>query len=92
MNDAPWGQATTRNLCDRLYDKRKLGAIDVETIIRDLNKENEREKILQIVDYIVDNLSTSSNGNYRKGGLIAFAAVAIGLGPVCFFFIYFSIF
>lgn len=81
MSEAPWNPTTTRNLCDKMYDKRKQGALDVEQIVRQLNNETDKQKIFEMVEYIIDNFSTSANGNHRKGGLIALAAVGIGLGP-----------
>ena len=90
MTDAPWPPTTTRNLCDKLYDKRKQGAQEVEQLVKDLNQANEKEKILNILDYVIVNFSTSPNGNHRKGALIALAAVAIGLGPVRIFSLFFS--
>lgn len=84
MTDAPWTPNTTRNLCDKIYEKRKQGAQEIENIVKDLNSSGDKEKILELVEYIIANFSTSPNGNHRKGGLIALAAVAIGLGPVVF--------
>jgi len=81
MTDAPWTPNTTRNLCDKIYEKRKQGAQEIENIVKDLNSSGDKEKILELVEYIIANFSTSPNGNHRKGGLIALAAVAIGLGP-----------
>ena len=78
----PLGLTTSRNLCDKLYDKRKQGAAEVEVLVKQLNEKNEKEKILQIVDFIIVNLSTSPNGNHRKGALIGLAAVAIALESV----------
>jgi len=80
--DAPPIQLSiSRNLSDRLYEKRKMGALDVEQLIKELVQAKEEEKIRNVVQYIVTNFSESPQGNYRKGGLIALAASAIGLGP-----------
>lgn len=82
---APLNPAVTRNLCDKLYDKRKLGAMEVEKIVKDLNNNQNYEQIQHIIGFIIENFSCSANGNHRKGGLIALAAVAIGLGQVGFY-------
>merc|ERR1712137_827032 len=76
----PLGPNTARNLCDKLYDKRKQGAQEVETLVKELNASGDKERILQIVDHLIVNFSTSPTGNHRKGALIALAAVAIALG------------
>merc|ERR1712137_788866 len=77
----PLGPNTARNLCDKLYDKRKQGAQEVEMLVKELSASDEKDRILQIVDYLIVNFSTSPNGNHRKGALIALAAVTIALGP-----------
>lgn len=69
-----------RNLSDKLYDKRKTAALEVEQKVRELNSANEDEKIKSLIEHLVTNFSSSNQGNQRKGGLIALAAVAIGLG------------
>jgi vacuole morphology and inheritance protein 14 len=79
---APLTPNTCRNLCDRLYDKRKQGAQEVEDSVKELLASKDKEKIVKLVEYIISNFSSSPNGNNRKGGLIALAAVATGLGSV----------
>ncbi|PRP89372.1 hypothetical protein PROFUN_01235 [Planoprotostelium fungivorum] len=69
-----------RNLSDRLYDKRKLGALEVEALVRDLTAQKEDDRIRTVIQHLVSNFSESPQGNARKGGLIALAASAIGLG------------
>jgi len=76
----PWGPTLNRNLCDKMYDKRKLAAQDIEKIVRDLHPVDDRDRINNIVTYLVDNFCQSPNAHNRKGGLIGMAAVAIGLG------------
>mgnify|MGYP005998131357 CR=1 FL=1 len=78
----PLGANTARNLCDKMYEKRKQGAQEVEVLVKELNANGEKERILQIVDYLIANFSASPNGNHRKGALIALAAVTIALGTV----------
>ncbi len=76
----PWGPTLNRNLCDKMYDKRKLAAQDIEKIVRDLHPVDDRDRINNIITYLVDNFCQSPNAHNRKGGLIGMAAVAIGLG------------
>ena len=88
----PLGASITRNLCDRVYEKRKQGAGEVEDLIKDLNANNQKEQIVDIIDYLTQNYAASPNGNHRKGALIALAAVAIALGTsvIIYFFIFLS--
>lgn len=83
INQPPWNQTVTRNLCDRLYEKRKQGAQDVQALVRDISlTQFDKEKINYIIDYILENLLAVPNPNHKKGGLIALSAVALGLGNV----------
>ena len=79
---APLTPATIRNLGDKLYEKRKLGALEVEQLIKEAREANDAEKINSILLYLTNQFAYSASGNQRKGGLIALAATAIGLGPV----------
>eukprot|EP01104_Vermistella_antarctica_P008613 TRINITY_DN2163_c0_g1_i3.p1 TRINITY_DN2163_c0_g1~~TRINITY_DN2163_c0_g1_i3.p1 ORF type:complete len:653 (-),score=118.68 TRINITY_DN2163_c0_g1_i3:82-2040(-) len=49
-------------------------------LVKSLNAVNDIPRLREIVKYITDNFTSSPNGNNRKGGLIALAAVSIGLG------------
>eukprot|EP01114_Cavostelium_apophysatum_P017154 TRINITY_DN5029_c0_g1_i1.p1 TRINITY_DN5029_c0_g1~~TRINITY_DN5029_c0_g1_i1.p1 ORF type:complete len:719 (-),score=131.55 TRINITY_DN5029_c0_g1_i1:14-2170(-) len=87
-SDAPPIQpSVTRNLSDKLYEKRKLGALEVEQLVKDLNTAKDEDRIRHVVQYLVTNFSDSTQGNSRKGGLIALAATAIGLGADTFKYI-----
>lgn len=68
-------------LCDRIYEKRKPAALQLEQIVR---KALEAQNT-QFVDGIITELSRDfayalRHPNYRNGGLIGLAAVAIALG------------
>ena len=79
----PITAATIRNLNDKLYDKRKLGAVEVEVQVRDLVRSGQgHDKLLEILIYLQEAFIASSSISSRKGGLIAFAAAALGLGGV----------
>jgi vacuole morphology and inheritance protein 14 len=69
-----------RGLTDRLYDKRKAAALEIEKLARENAKSSER--ITQIIDTLVQDFVYSNNPNARNGGLIGLAATAIALGPV----------
>ncbi|KAJ2964699.1 hypothetical protein NQZ79_g485 [Umbelopsis isabellina] len=68
-----------RGLTDRLYDKRKAAALEIEKLARENAKSSER--ITQIIDTLVQDFVYSNNPNARNGGLIGLAATAIALGP-----------
>lgn len=79
----PLTAATVRNLNDKLYDKRKLGAVEVEIQVRDLTRSGTgHEKLMEILTYLQESFIVSGSTSSRKGGLIAFAAAALGLGGV----------
>ena len=63
-----WSASAIRNLSDKLYEKRKVGALEIEQQVKDLKGEGDASKIYQIITYIVQNFSNSVNPNYRKGG------------------------
>jgi vacuole morphology and inheritance protein 14 len=69
-----------RNLSDKLYEKRKMGALELEQLIREAKEAKDTEKINTIINFITVQFALSASGNQRKGGLIALAAAAIGLG------------
>lgn len=78
----PISQATVRNLNDKLYDKRKLGAVEIEQQIKELNKQQENDRIMDVLLYLNESFIRSTSVSSRKGGLIALAAAALGLGTV----------
>ncbi|VDN06443.1 unnamed protein product [Thelazia callipaeda] len=76
---APLGGALVRMLTDKLYEKRKAAALDIEKQVRDLLQANHLSQLEKLLDVLKD-LTLSQNGQSRKGGLIGFAAAAIALG------------
>jgi hypothetical protein len=84
--DPPISVNTIRNLSDKLYDKRKLGALEVEQTVKELNKQQEHDKIMEVVLYLHESFIKSTSVSSKKGGLIGLAATALGLGqvPSCF--------
>eukprot|EP01111_Echinosteliopsis_oligospora_P017453 TRINITY_DN7564_c0_g1_i1.p1 TRINITY_DN7564_c0_g1~~TRINITY_DN7564_c0_g1_i1.p1 ORF type:complete len:699 (-),score=172.12 TRINITY_DN7564_c0_g1_i1:78-2174(-) len=80
MTDTPIPPNTYRNLCDKLYDRRKLGATEIETLVKDLNNVKNEEGIKAVIKALTSDFSDSPQGHNKKGGLIGLAAAAIGLG------------
>jgi len=82
----PLTPATIRNLHDKLYDKRKLGALEVEQLVKELLKQGDTAKIMEVILYLHETFLKSTSIGSRKGGLIAMAAAALGLGTVRWLF------
>ncbi|KAL6058534.1 PtdIns(3,5)P(2) sythesis regulation factor [Balamuthia mandrillaris] len=76
----PITPTTLRNLNDKLYEKRKLGALEVEQLVKQSVENKDVETINNVIAYLTNDLTNSPTANMRKGGLIALAATALGLG------------
>ncbi|CAG8589814.1 12652_t:CDS:10 [Acaulospora morrowiae] len=76
----PLNAQIIRGLNDRVYDKRKAAALEVEKIIRECSNKDP-DKIRAIIDKLVTDFAYSINANSRSGGLIGLAAASIALGP-----------
>ncbi|KAI5285452.1 hypothetical protein KEM54_000562 [Ascosphaera aggregata] len=75
-----------RLLNDKLYDKRKQGALEVESIIRDAVSRGDEPKIGAIVQQLCQDYAYAVNQPHaRNGGLIGLAAASIALGTVGIF-------
>ena len=72
-------QQIQRNLADKLYERRKMGALEVEAMVKEWGAQNDKAHLLKLINFLTEHYTNSPHANYRKGGLIAFAAVAIGL-------------
>lgn len=71
-----------RALNDKLYDKRKVGALDLERVIRDLAAGKEFDRIKKIIQQLCNDFAYAVHQPHaRNGGLIGLAAAAIALGP-----------
>ncbi|KAL5268345.1 hypothetical protein ACHWQZ_G002270 [Mnemiopsis leidyi] len=69
-----------RGLNDKVYEKRKMAALEVERIVRELVAKNDIKQVRKVIDMLVNNFVLSQNPNAKKGGLIGVAAAAIALG------------
>lgn len=72
----------TRGLSDKLYEKRKIAALEVEKTVREAVVLKDHQKISNLIDALINEYSYSTQSNSRNGGLIALAAAAIALGPL----------
>eukprot|EP01135_Chromosphaera_perkinsii_P002419 Nk52_evm25s223 gene=Nk52_evmTU25s223 len=76
----PINSTILRGLNDKLYDKRKVAALEVEKLIKDSLAVGDKLKIRKVIDVLTDEFAYCGNSNSRKGGLIGLAATAIALG------------
>ncbi|KAI9723598.1 MAG: hypothetical protein M1812_000898 [Candelaria pacifica] len=71
-----------RSLNDKLYDKRKVGALDLERTVREANASKDHERIRKIVNQLCHEYAYAVHQPHaRNGGLIGLAAASIALGP-----------
>ncbi|KAL2258932.1 hypothetical protein VTK26DRAFT_7565 [Humicola hyalothermophila] len=74
--------AIQRALNDKVYDKRKLGALELEKVIRELVATKDYSKVEAILDQLCNDFAYAVHQPHaRNGGLIGLAAAAIALGP-----------
>uniref|UniRef100_M8C7V7 Protein VAC14-like protein n=1 Tax=Aegilops tauschii TaxID=37682 RepID=M8C7V7_AEGTA len=71
--------AVLRNLADKLYEKRKNAALEIEGIVKQLSTAGEHDKIAAVIGLLTNDFTYSPQANHRKGGLIGLAAVTVGL-------------
>ncbi|KAJ3319154.1 hypothetical protein HDV06_006657 [Boothiomyces sp. JEL0866] len=65
---------------DKLYEKRKQAALEIEKLVRDAVQAKDHTKITLLLQTLVQDFTYSIVPNSRNGGLIALAATAIALG------------
>ncbi|OAA73778.1 Armadillo-type fold domain containing protein [Cordyceps fumosorosea ARSEF 2679] len=71
-----------RALNDKLYDKRKIGALELERVIRELVASKDYQKVHDILEQLCNDYAYAVHQPHaRNGGLIGLAAAAIALGP-----------
>ncbi|MCJ1309995.1 hypothetical protein MMC25_003656 [Agyrium rufum] len=70
-----------RLLTDKLYDKRKQGALELERVIREASSNGDHDKIGKIVDQLCHDFAYAVHQPHaRNGGLIGLAGISIALG------------
>jgi len=77
---APLSTACVRALNDRLYEKRKAAALEIEKMVKDFVGVGNTSQIKKLLKVLGSEFAISQNPHMRKGGLIGLAAMAIGLG------------
>ncbi|KAL4332804.1 hypothetical protein GQ457_07G017520 [Hibiscus cannabinus] len=68
-----------RNLSDKLYEKRKNAALEIEGIVKQLASSGDHDKISALINLLAMEFAYSPQANHRKGGLIGLAAATVGL-------------
>lgn len=70
-----------RLLNDKLYDKRKTGALELERSIRELTAAKDYKRVKDILEQLCNEYAYAVHQPHaRNGGLIGLAAAAIALG------------
>lgn len=59
-------QAVLRQIGDKLYEKRKVAALEVEQIVKRLAAAAETGKISAIIDKLISEYAFSPQANHRK--------------------------
>ncbi|KAJ3649921.1 hypothetical protein Zmor_021637 [Zophobas morio] len=77
---APLSTACVRALHDKLYEKRKTAALEIEKMVKEFAAINNTSQIKRLLKVLGQDFALSQNPHARKGGLIGLAATAIALG------------
>jgi len=77
---APLSTACVRALNDRMYERRKAAALEIEKMVKDFVSVHNHSQIKKLLKVLGSDFAISQNPHMRKGGLIGLAAMAIGLG------------
>ncbi|XP_063225932.1 protein VAC14 homolog isoform X2 [Bacillus rossius redtenbacheri] len=77
---APLSTACVRALNDKLYDKRKAAAQEIEKMVKEFAATRNTLQIKKLLKVLGQDFAISQNPHTRKGGLIGLAAIAVALG------------
>ncbi|CAH1779830.1 unnamed protein product [Owenia fusiformis] len=80
---SPLTPSCVRSLNDKLYEKRKVAALEIERMVKEYVSLNNTVKIKQLLRVLGKDFASSHSPHSRKGGLIGLAACAIALGKEC---------
>ncbi|PVZ98827.1 hypothetical protein BB558_005163 [Smittium angustum] len=70
----------SRGLSEKLYDKRKVSALQLESLVKELISEGNIESISNILTELSDEFIKSLKESSRSGGVMGIATCAIALG------------
>uniref|UniRef100_UPI00358FE29E protein VAC14 homolog isoform X2 n=1 Tax=Myxine glutinosa TaxID=7769 RepID=UPI00358FE29E len=77
---SPLTPTIVRSLNDKLYEKRKVAALEIEKLVREFVSQNNAPQVRCLIQVLSQEFALSLQPHSRKGGLIGLAACAIGLG------------
>ncbi|KAJ7426382.1 Protein VAC14 like protein [Willisornis vidua] len=77
---APLAPGVVRALTDKLYEKRKVAALEIEKLVREFVAQNNTSQIKHVIQILSQEFALSQHPHSRKGGLIGLAACSIALG------------
>ncbi|XP_067003163.1 protein VAC14 homolog [Anabrus simplex] len=77
---SPLSSACVRALNDKLYEKRKAAALEIEKMVKEFAAVDNTVQIRRLLKVLGQDFATSQNAHTRKGGLIGLAAIAVALG------------
>uniref|UniRef100_A0A8C5R9B4 Protein VAC14 homolog n=1 Tax=Leptobrachium leishanense TaxID=445787 RepID=A0A8C5R9B4_9ANUR len=69
-----------RALTDKMYEKRKVAALEIEKLVREFVAQNNGAQIKHVILILSQEFALSQHPHSRKGGLIGLAACSIALG------------
>ncbi|XP_075045515.1 protein VAC14 homolog isoform X1 [Mixophyes fleayi] len=69
-----------RALNDKMYEKRKVAALEIERLVREFVAQNNTAQIKHVIQILSQEFALSQHPHSRKGGLIGLAACSIALG------------
>ncbi|KAK9105904.1 hypothetical protein Scep_022748 [Stephania cephalantha] len=69
-----------RNLFDKLYEKRKIAALEIEALVRQLAGIGDYERVATLIKALAKEMVPGSPSNHRKGGLIGASGIMVGMG------------
>ncbi|XP_063168787.1 protein VAC14 homolog isoform X2 [Candoia aspera] len=77
---SPLTPSIVRALNDKLYEKRKVAALEIEKLVREFVAQNSVAQIKHVIQTLSLEFALSQHPHSRKGGLIGLAACSIALG------------
>ncbi|KAM4614295.1 protein VAC14 homolog [Discoglossus pictus] len=77
---SPLTAGIVRALNDKMYEKRKVAALEIEKLVREFVAQNNSAQIKHVILILSQEFALSQHPHSRKGGLIGLAACSIALG------------
>jgi vacuole morphology and inheritance protein 14 len=81
--DKVLGESVTRLLSDKLYEKRKCGASEIQQMVQRASQRSESAHVQRIIKCLTIHYIESEEPSLRKGGLIGLSGVAMGWVGKC---------